>query len=90
MGTILLMDSPGIHAPCWRELLRRAPRAMGCASSSRIQPHPSQVAKDRKATAEFERQLAKARAAQAANTNAALSFGQQFELTTPMLVMPFL
>ena len=62
---------------------------MGCAASSRIQPHPAEVAKDRKATAEFERQLAKARAAQAANTNAALSFGQQFELTTPMLVMPF-
>ena len=47
--------------------------AMGCAASSRIQPHPAQVAEDRKATAEFERQLAKARAAQAANTNAALS-----------------
>ena len=62
---------------------------MGCAASSRIQPHPSQAAKDRKAVAEFERQLAKARAAQAANTNAPLSFGQQFELTTPMLVMPF-
>ena len=62
---------------------------MGCAASSRIQPHPAQVAEDREATAEFERQLAKARAAQAANTNAALSFGQQFELTTPMLVMPF-
>ena len=62
---------------------------MGCAASSRIQPHPAQVAEDRKATAEFERQLAKARAAQAANTNAALSFGQLFELTTPMLVMPF-
>ena len=39
-------------------------RAMGCAASSRIQPHPAEVAKDRKATAEFERQLAKARAAQ--------------------------
>ena len=62
---------------------------MGCAAASRIQPQPSQVAEDRKATAEFEQQLAKARAAQAANTNAALSFGQQFELTTPMLVMPF-
>ena len=62
---------------------------MGCAASSRIQPHPAQVAKDREAAAEFKRQLAKARAAQAANTNAALSFGQQFELTTPMLVMPF-
>ena len=62
---------------------------MGCAASSRILPDPAQVAKDRKVTAEFERQLAKARAAQAANTNAALSFGQQFELTTPMLVMPF-
>ena len=62
---------------------------MGCAASSRILPDPVQVAKDQKATAEFERQLAKARAAQAANTNAALSFGQQFELTTPMLVMPF-
>ena len=62
---------------------------MGCAASSRIQPHPAEVAKDRKATAEFERQLANARAAQAANTNAALRFGQLFELTTPMLVMPF-
>ena len=62
---------------------------MGCAASSRIQPHPAQVAKDRKAAAEFERQLANARAAHEANTNAALSFGQQFELTTPMLVMPF-
>ena len=39
---------------------------MGCAASSRIQPHPAQVAEDRKATAEFERQLAKARAAQEA------------------------
>ena len=62
---------------------------MGCAASSRIQPHPAEIAKDRKATAESERQLAKARAAQAANTNAALRFGQLFELTTPMLVMPF-
>ena len=39
---------------------------MGCAASSRIQPHPAEVAKDRKATAESERQLAKARAAQEA------------------------
>ena len=62
---------------------------MGCAASSRIKPHPAQVAEDEKATAEFERQLANARAAQEANTNAALRFGQQFELTTPMLVMPF-
>ena len=62
---------------------------MGCAASSRIQPHPAELANDRKATAESERQLAKARAAQEANTDAALSFGQQFELTTPMLVMPF-
>ena len=62
---------------------------MGCAASSRVQPHPAQVAEDRKAAAESERQLAKARAAQAVNTNAALRFGQQFELTTPMLVMPF-
>ena len=62
---------------------------MGCAASSRIQPHPAEVAKDRKATAQFERQHAKARAAQTANTNAALRFGQQFEMTTPMLVMPF-
>ena len=62
---------------------------MGCAASRGFLPDPSQVAKDRKATAEFERQLAKARAAQAANTNAALSFGQLFDLTTPMLVMPF-
>ena len=57
---------------------------MGCAGSSRIQPDPAQVEKDREATAEFERQLANARAAQAANTNAALRFGQQFELTTPI------
>ena len=57
---------------------------MGCAASSRIQPHPAQVAEDQKARAEFERQLAKARAAQEANTNAALRFGQQFELTTPI------
>jgi hypothetical protein len=62
---------------------------MGCGASSAIQPHPAQVAEDRKAAAEFERQLAKARAAQEAPTNAALRFGQQFELTTPMLVMPF-
>ena len=62
---------------------------MGCAASSRIQPHPAQVAEDREATAESERQLAKARAAQAANASAALRFGQLFELTTPMLVMPF-
>ena len=41
------------------------------------------------AAAEFERQFAKARAAQEAPTNAALQFGQQFEQTTPMLVMPF-
>ena len=65
------------------------PCAMGCAASSRVQPHPAQVAEDRKAAAESERQLAKARAAQEANTNAALRFGQQFEMTTPMLVMPF-
>ena len=39
---------------------------MGCAASSRVQPHPAEVAKDRKATAESERQLAKARAAQEA------------------------
>ena len=39
--------------------------AMGCAAPSRILPHPSQVAKDRKAEAAFKRQLAKARAAQA-------------------------
>ena len=37
---------------------------LGCAASSIIQPYPAEVAKDRKATAEFERQLAKARAAQ--------------------------
>ena len=40
---------------------------MGCASSSAMQPDPAQVARDEKASAEFERQLAKARAAQAAN-----------------------
>ena len=42
-----------------------------------------------KAKAEFERQLAKARAAHESQTNAAPLFGQQFEQTTPMLVMPF-
>ena len=76
---------------------------LGCAASSIIQPYPAEVAKDRKATAEFERQLAKARAAQEkataeferhrqlakarpraaqkANTNAAMRFGHQFKLT---------
>ena len=43
----------------------------------------------KKAAAEFERQFAKARAAQDAPTNAAQLFGQQFDLLTPMLVMPF-
>ena len=73
---------------------------MGCGASRAVQPDPAaekaaaekaaaEKAAAEKATAEFERQLAKARAAQAANANAALSFGQQFELTTPMLVMPF-
>ena len=62
---------------------------MGCAASSRILPDPAHVAKDWKAMAEFKRQLAKARAAQRRNSDAALSFGQLFELTTPMLVMPF-
>eukprot|EP00964_Phaeocystis_antarctica_P135195 scaffold99570_cov55-Phaeocystis_antarctica.AAC.4 len=42
-----------------------------------------------KAAAEFERQFAKARAAQQAPTNAAQQFGHQFDLLTPMLVMPF-
>jgi hypothetical protein len=37
----------------------------------------------------FERQFTKARAAYESQTNAALRFGQQFEQTTPMLVMPF-
>eukprot|EP00964_Phaeocystis_antarctica_P124682 scaffold88321_cov52-Phaeocystis_antarctica.AAC.1 len=41
------------------------------------------------AAAEFERQFAKARAVQEAPTNTTLQFGQQFELLTPMLVMPF-
>ena len=54
---------------------------MGCAASSAMEPDPAQVAKDRKAIAEFERQLAKARAAQKANTNAAMRFGHQFKLT---------
>ena len=54
-----------------------------------MQLRPAQLAEERKATAEFERQLANARAAQRRNSNAALRFGQQFELTTPMLVMPF-
>ena len=41
-------------------------RDMGCEASSRTHPHPAEVANDRKATAEFERQLAKARSAQEA------------------------
>ena len=40
---------------------------------------------EQEAAAEFERQFAKARAAQDAPTNAALRFGQQFDLLTPML-----
>jgi len=66
---------------------------MGSAASNDSQPDPGSVkfddAKAQKAAAEFERQFAKARAAQEAPTNAALQFGQQFEQTTPMLVMPF-
>ena len=44
-----------------------------------------------KAKAEFERQLAMAEEAASAQalTGAATRFGQQFEQTTPMLVMPF-
>ena len=44
-----------------------------------------------KAKEEFERQLAMAEAAASAQalTGAALRFGQQFDLLTPMLVMPF-
>ena len=45
-----------------------------------MEPDPAQVARDEKASAKFERQLAKARAAHAANTNNALQFGQQFDL----------
>ena len=74
---------------------------MGCGASHAIHPDgglPSFGLDPRrrrrrlgpkKAAAEFERQFAKARAAQDAPTNAALRFGQQFEQTTPMLVMPF-
>ena len=66
---------------------------MGCAASNDSQPDPGSVkfddAKAQKAAAEFERQFAKVMAAQEAPTNAALQFGQQFEQTTPMLVMPF-
>ena len=77
---------------------------MGCAASNDSQPDPGSVEFDpaqaqkaaveferqfAKAAAEFERQFAKARAAQEAPTNAAQQFGQQFEQTTPMLVMPF-
>eukprot|EP00964_Phaeocystis_antarctica_P011910 scaffold6572_cov39-Phaeocystis_antarctica.AAC.1 len=47
------------------------------------------VADAKKAAAEFERQFAKEMAVQEAPMNAALQFGQQFEQTTPMLVMPF-
>ena len=60
--------------------------AAEAAAAERAAPEKTVV---EKAAAEFERQLAMARAAQEANTNAALRFGQQFELTTPMLVMPF-
>ena len=60
--------------------------AAEAAAAERAAPEKTVV---EKAAAEFERQLAMARAAQEAPTNAALRFGQQFELTTPMLVMPF-
>jgi hypothetical protein len=78
---------------------------MGCAASKNIPPdggHPSfGSAEKAKAKAEFERQLAMAEeaavyelaegeaASAQALTGAALRFGQQFEQTTPMLVMPF-
>ena len=60
---------------------------MGCgASQQRVEPMPAPAMN--KAKAEFERPFAKARAAHEAQTNAAVLFGQQFEQTTPMLVMP--
>ena len=78
---------------------------MGCEASKIIHPdggHPSfGSAEKAKAKAEFERQLAMAEEAAAyelaggeaasaqALTGAARRFGQQFEQTTPMLVMPF-
>ena len=78
---------------------------MGCEASKIIHPdggHPSfGSAEKAKAKAEFEGQLAMAEEAavyelaegEAANaqalTGSALRLGQQFELLTPMLVMPF-
>ena len=78
---------------------------MGCEASKIIHPdggHPSfGSAEKAKAKAEFEGQLAMAEeaavyelaegeaASAQALTGAALRFGQQFEQTTPMLVMPF-
>jgi hypothetical protein len=75
---------------CRQPLLGADPRdsAMGCgASQQRVEPMPSPAMNTAKA--EFERQFAKARAAHESQTNAAVLFGQQFEQTTPMLVMPF-
>ena len=53
--------------------------AAEAAAAERAAPEKTVV---EKAAAEFERQLAMARAAQEAPTNAALRFGQQFELIT--------
>eukprot|EP00964_Phaeocystis_antarctica_P118384 scaffold82171_cov47-Phaeocystis_antarctica.AAC.1 len=58
---------------------------MGCAASNDSQPDPGSV-EFVDTQAQSERQFTKA---QEAPTNAAQQFGQQFEQTTPMLVMPF-
>ena len=93
---------PRLRKPCLYEgcdyssSLASSSRSIGFSEiASKLAPlakskrSAKQRKKDRKEAAESERQLAKARAAQKAPTNAALRFGQLFELTTPMLVMPF-
>eukprot|EP00964_Phaeocystis_antarctica_P116917 scaffold80772_cov48-Phaeocystis_antarctica.AAC.1 len=74
-----------------RERAEPMPKAETAAEKAAAEKAAAQkvVADAMKAAAEFERQFTKARAAQEAPTNAALQFGQQFEQTTPMLVMPF-
>ena len=56
-------------------------RAAAVAERAAAERAAAERAAVEKAPAEFERQLAKARAAQEAPTNAALRFGQQFEMT---------
>eukprot|EP00964_Phaeocystis_antarctica_P155999 scaffold125462_cov69-Phaeocystis_antarctica.AAC.1 len=84
-----LSSSPeGVDTP--ELLVPRITAPWVCAASNASQPHPGPVKFDhaqaqKAAVQEFERQFAKARAAQEVPTNAALQFGQQFEQTTPML-----